>query len=236
MGKHEMNEEPLNGKCSLCGGTYSKAVMRKHLKSCMENPGQHDKDGTRKGNAFHIMVEGAHLPEYWMHLAVNTRTTLEDLDSFLRKTWLECCGHMSEFIIEKIRYITPFDTDSIWEDMGFKSSKERDMNIALAKVLAPGLKFHHRYDFGTTTELVLKVISEFEGVIDRRSIKILARNEPPQIVCNVCGKIATKVCTQCIYEGTGWLCDKCARKHECGEEMLLPVVNSPRVGKCGYVG
>ena len=24
--------------------------------------------------------------------------------------------------------------------------------------------------------------------------------------------------------------------HECGQEMLLPVVNSPRVGVCGYVG
>jgi len=34
----------------------------------------------------------------------------------------------------------------------------------------------------------------------------------------------------------GWLCDECAPKHKCGEDMLLPVVNSPRVGKCGYTG
>jgi hypothetical protein len=45
--------------------------------------------------------------------------------------------------------------------------------------------------------------------------------EPPLISCEVCGKPATEVC---------------AGEHECGEEMLLPVVNSPRVGMCGYTG
>jgi hypothetical protein len=39
-----------------------------------------------------------------------------------------------------------------------------------------------------------------------------------------------------LYPDEGWLCDECAVGHECGEEMLLPVVNSPRVGVCGYVG
>ena len=37
-------------------------------------------------------------------------------------------------------------------------------------------------------------------------------------------------------EGEGWVCDECAPKHKCGEDMLLPVVNSPRVGMCGYTG
>jgi len=32
------------------------------------------------------------------------------------------------------------------------------------------------------------------------------------------------------------VCEGCAGEHECGEEMLLPVVNSPRVGMCGYEG
>lgn len=26
------------------------------------------------------------------------------------------------------------------------------------------------------------------------------------------------------------------KTHECGEDMLLPVVNSPRVGMCDYTG
>jgi hypothetical protein len=32
-----------------------------------------------------------------------------------------------------------------------------------------------------------------------------------------------------------FFCDSCAEKHE-HEEMLLPVVNSPRMGVCAYDG
>ena len=55
-------------------------------------------------------------------------------------------------------------------------------------------------------------------------------------MCGVCGKPATQVCTECMWENTGWLCDECASKHDTDEEMFLPVVNSPRVGMCGYTG
>jgi hypothetical protein len=30
--------------------------------------------------------------------------------------------------------------------------------------------------------------------------------------------------------------DVCVKDHECGEEMLLPMANSPRAGVCGYTG
>jgi hypothetical protein len=69
-----------------------------------------------------------------------------------------------------------------------------------------------------------------------KSIQILARNAPPLITCEICGEIAPLVCAQCIWSDEGWLCDKCAGEHKCGEEMLLPLVNSPRVGMCGYTG
>jgi hypothetical protein len=52
----------------------------------------------------------------------------------------------------------------------------------------------------------------------------------------VCGQEATQVCTQCIYEDEGWLCDACVSEHKCGDEMCLPVVNTPRVGMGGYTG
>ncbi|MDI6889312.1 MAG: hypothetical protein QMC78_06515, partial [Methanocellales archaeon] len=92
MGRHKIKEELLNGKCSLCGSTYSKAAMRKHLESCMRTKRSSDSDSVRKRDTFHIVVEGAHHPEYWMHLEADADATLEDIDSFLRDTWLECCG------------------------------------------------------------------------------------------------------------------------------------------------
>lgn len=182
------------------------------------------------------MVEGRRLPGYWMHLEASARATLEDLDQFLRDTWLECCGHMSAFTIEKTRYITGGGVDAMWVDMGFVPGGEAGMDVPLEEVLRPGMRFYHEYDFGTTTELTLKVVTEREGMIKGRQIQLLARNEPPLITCNVCGKIATQVCAQCIWDDKGWLCDTCVREHACGGDMLMPVVNSPRVGMCGYTG
>ena len=54
--------------------------------------------------------------------------------------------------------------------------------------------------------------------------------------CGGCGKLATKVCTQCGADESGWLCDRRMHKHERGEDDVLPVVNSPRVGVCGDEG
>jgi hypothetical protein len=47
---------------------------------------------------------------------------------------------------------------------------------------------------------------------------------------------ATAVCAQCLYESKGFCCGAHAPDHDCGEDMLLPVVNSPRMGVCGYSG
>jgi Zn finger protein HypA/HybF involved in hydrogenase expression len=78
--------------------------------------------------------------------------------------------------------------------------------------------------------------SEFEGTLKKGKVEILARNETPQIKCDQCEKPATTICTECLYDGGGWLCDDCASTHGCDEDMFLPLVNSPRAGVCGYTG
>ncbi|GFP19001.1 hypothetical protein HKBW3S03_00505 [Candidatus Hakubella thermalkaliphila] len=218
------------GKCSFCNATFSKAAMTRHLKSCKQRKAASEtpaeKRNLQKTKSFHLVVEGRDLPEYWMHLCAPANATLEDLDDFLRDIWLECCGHLSAFTIEGTIYsISPM-----------REYEERGMKIRLGDILGPGMKFYHEYDFGTTTDLTLRVVSELEGEAKSKSMQLLARNDPPPIACESCGKIATLVCTECIWSGGGWLCDECAREHECGEEMFLPVVNSPRVGMCGYAG
>lgn len=203
------------GTCALCGGVFSKKKMAGHLASCRTAD-----PGASKRKAFLVMVEGKYSREYWMYLEVSSSARLKDMDSFLRGTWLECCGHLSAFRIDGETY------------MSYPEGDEKGLEAPLGDVLYPGLEFYHEYDFGTATELVLQVVSE--EVTGRRKIRLLARNEPPVIRCEVCGKDATLVCAQCIYEGEGWLCDGCAPGHGCGEEMLLPVVNSLRVGMCAY--
>ena len=219
----------MEGKCGLCNTTFSKAAMTKHLMLCRQGrvvKTSLDSRRLQKEKILHLAVEGRHLPEYWMHLEVLANATLEDLDAFLRRAWLECCGHLSAFTIKGKQYMS--DPSEEFGDEG--------MDVSLGKVLSVGTRFYHEYDFGTTTELALKVVSERMGRIGRKSIQLLARNNPPLITCGSYKKAATKVCSQCNYSDEGWLCDECAKEHECGEEMLLPIVNSPRVGMCGYTG
>jgi hypothetical protein len=158
-------------------------------------------------------------------LQVSTSATLRDLDRFLRGIWLECCGHLSEFKIMGRSYMST--TDFGWGD-------EHDMNFELGQLLSPGLKFDYQYDFGTTTPLELRVVAEQEmSASAGQPVQIMARNAPLVYDCRFCGKTATMICCYCGYN---LICDQCGETHDCGDEGFLPVVNSPRMGMCGYTG
>jgi len=209
--------------------------MTRHLESCEQRAaiqaeaGSHQK--AHKTRAFHLVVEGYRLPMYWMHLDVVAGTTLATLDRFLRDIWLECCGHLSAFEIGGVRYSVD---EAIYE---WDRGSQKNMQVRLDQVLHPGQTCSYEYDFGSTTELTVKVILEQEVDMKGKTIQVLARNNLSMIPCDVCGGPATSTCSQCIYEeDKGYLCDACAKDHECGEEMLLPRVNSPRAGVCGYTG
>lgn len=223
------------GICALCGETFSKQAMTRHLKKCLANvvaPARANPQTT-----FYLVVEGAHQPMYWLHVEAPTSATLRTLDRFLRDTWVECCGHLSAFTIEGVSY--ELDTggiDSMWVNMFGPPRRPRSMAATLKSILHPGLRFGYEYDFGTTTELTLKVVAQQERARQDKGIKILARNNPPLIPCAQCGEPAAQVCSVHVYEAAGWLCNRHAAKHRCGEDMFLPVVNSPRVGMCGYRG
>jgi hypothetical protein len=214
-----MAKKASKGACLLCKSSYTGTGMAKHLQSCLPEHlrNQLAKKKSKSQPIFHIMVQGAYSPEYWLHLKISSDAKLKDLDQFLRDIWLECCGHMSLFRQER---------------------HELKMGSKLMDVLMPGMELIHEYDFGDTTELLVKVIAQYEGPMKARSlVEILARNDPPEIQCNECGQaLAVEICVECQSEDSGWLCESCAMKHECDEGMRLPVANSPRTGVCGYTG
>jgi Plasmid pRiA4b ORF-3-like protein len=224
-----------SGVCQLCQGVFSKAAMTRHLAQCLaahEKPATGkalSKGGPKKGKLFHLVVQGKYNPEYWMHLEMPGTATLRDLDDFLRDTWLECCGHLSAFQIGNTQFSvqTNAEAGTPWFAPDWP---ERNMDVRLGEVLRPELKFSHEYDFGSTTDLELRVVGEREGAASRKEpVRLLARNEPPEIRCERCKRPAAWVDT---FEG-GWLCEECLGDKE---EGVLPVVNSPRVGVCGYAG
>jgi len=218
-------KKPSLGKCSLCGGLFSKAAMTRHLQNCKPQASPAKASARKPVECFHLVVEGGYRGMYWMHVSVAADLPLSSLDALLRIQWLECCGHLSAFSVNRIRYYSdPPD------------SGEKSMNVPLRKIINVGDKFLHEYDFGSTTELRLKVVGRRESA---DKLAVLAINEPPEILCNYCneGRAATRVCSECGWEeGRGWVCPWCVDTHKCGEEMLLDVVNSPRVGVCGYEG
>ena len=205
------------GRCQACKETLPKASVTKHLttKCSKRETGLHP--------GLHIVAEGRGAPEYWLHLGASSKATLRNLDEVLRHTWLECCGHMSAFTIGAERYSSGGGGD-------------RSMSANLSKVLQPGVKATYEYDFGSTTELTLRVVGDWSSSGGKPVIRLLSRNDPPEVACAGCGKQATLLCSECAYSDKGVLCKTCGDAHECGEEMLLPFVNSPRAGVCGYTG
>jgi hypothetical protein len=172
---------------------------------------------------YHIKIY-SHKP-YWLHIEAKSIATLLDLDDFLRDIWLECCYHLSEFTINGIRYSGSNSGDDWW---GIESES---MNIELRKILKVKDKFEYEYDFGSTTYLEGQIFAERKGILEDK-IRILARNNPPKFECMDCNTEATRICMEC----NRFYCDQCLTKHECGDEMALPVVNSPRMGVCNYGG
>lgn len=203
------------GKCVFCGETCRQQDMTKHLAVHLKDK---EKNNTGKtGQSLHIKVEAG---PYFLHLLVGSDATFKNLDKFLRDIWLECCGHLSAF-----RY--------------------KNSNLAMARKIAdmvsPKMKLEYDYDFGDTTSLSLSVAGAYAFPAAKK-IELLSRNEPLRIMCTICNtKPATVICPFCLYDEDAFYCDQCAEQHEetCAdfeEETALPVVNSPRMGVCGYTG
>ena len=68
-----------------------------------------------------------------------------------------------------------------------------------------------------------------DGVEKNIKVELIYQNEPFKLKCK-CKKEALY-----IYEGDK-LCEECKLLLDENEECFLPIVNSPRVGVCGYEG
>ncbi|PID61137.1 MAG: hypothetical protein CR974_04345 [Gammaproteobacteria bacterium] len=207
-----MKTKQLKSTCTLCHASFTRIGMRRHLRNCLK------KHSDAQGKTAHYLhVYSLHNPDYFLHILMTDKATLHDLDQFLRDIWVECCGHMSRF------------SRTHWGD-------EISMNKTLHAAFRDTNELEYLYDFGDTTELWVAHVGNFQHtpLKGKETALLLARNAEPQYPCDECGKgIAQFICQECHWEG-GWLCEKCAEHHECDKDMMMPVVNSPRTGVCGY--
>jgi len=221
-------------------------MMRRHLESCEKRKNfylemnKKIKNLSQSNNiVFLLNISSKYYPEYWMFVEVDGRSKLKVIDNFLRDTWLECCGHLSSFTIKGTRYESQLDPFPFPDP--FFNENSKTMEQSTSNIFQPGMNIDYVYDYGSSTELVLKVISDIPGKISgKEKVKLVARNNELVFKCTRCKKeIATKICAVCIHEkdrNRASFCNNCVNLHRCGEKMALPIVNSPRSGECGYTG
>ncbi|OGV50200.1 MAG: hypothetical protein A3F46_05430 [Legionellales bacterium RIFCSPHIGHO2_12_FULL_42_9] len=201
------------GTCYLCKEEVGYRTVTKHVEKCLKKDTDHQE--AEKERIFLIKVYSG--KEFWLYIEINGSSELEDLDYFLRNIWLECCHHMSQFKINGQRY-----------------SCDGGMNKVIHRILKVETEFEHEYDFGSTTWLKGKVIASRPGQL-KNNIRLVARNHlPADIICETCDKKPDVICTEC----GDFICETCKEEHDScsGEDFMLPVVNSPRMGVCGYSG
>lgn len=226
-------KEPKNeGLCRFCLKTFSGAAMGRHLMACKIKK-EHDEHAAettrRKYPIYHIKLSS--YIDYWLHIEIKASSLLSELDDFLRRIWLECCGHLSRFVINEVEYQDAKAADFLDYAWG---RNIKSFDTSLVEAMKVGDNFIYEYDFGTTTLVKGKVIAARQGVLTT-DLRILARNNPYLFICEECHQPATEICLQCGI----FLCESCLTDpeiHDCGEDMALPIVNSPRMGQCGYTG
>ena len=241
------------GKCFFCNKTFAKAGINRHLAVHLKEKVETGKPG----KSFFVKMEtdkrwGS--SPYFLSLWVDGEAKMKDIDGFLRAIWLECCGHMSAFRNPKLErggygmFATLEASDHLeqgnvakYEKIMEEAAGEIPMSRKVKDALYNGLTLEYEYDFGSSTLLTLTVIDEYPIKADNK-IVLLSRNEPLEITCCICKKVpATQICSICICDKDAEFCDKCAEKHskkcsDFADYASMQIVNSPRMGVCGYEG
>ena len=218
-------KKQTRGNCAYCGREFTKGSMLRHLPTCPRRADIVAESDRKRGKASNI----AHLRvldktgDFWLDLEMQASATLQDLDRYLRAIWLECCGHMSMF-----------------STGGWAEENELSMKTRIDRVLRPGVELLHIYDFGDTSETLVRGVAVREGrPTTRHPIALMARNNMLDTPCMECDQTATHFCVECVYENdaNGLLCKHHEETHphvDYGDP--LPIANSPRTGMCGYDG
>ncbi len=226
-----MNKLKSKAKCFYCDKLFAGGGISRHLKTHLEKLEEEQKN---RHKSFHVKVVGEQ--NYFLHLLIHEAALLDDLDSFLRQIWVECCGHLSSFQIKGKRKMP----EDIWSSMEDDYEYGLDKRTKIGGLFRKGLKLEYEYDFGSTTYLEIQVMNEY-FVENKDKILLLSRNEPLPILCELCEKQpATVTCTM-WHEDETVFCDSCKKKHaqKCSDFEdygEMPIVNSPRFGVCGYEG
>ena len=161
-------------------GSSQRTGIAKHLQTCKKRVNLYEK-AEKTEKYFELLLYGAYNKDYWLIIQIKENATLDDLDRFIRDIWVECCGHLSVFEIDGVSYEREPDDDFGWGEPA------KSTNHTLKQVLTTGMIFNYEYDFGSTTEIMVKVLDHYSAQKQNEKVVILSRNNPPEFACSICG-------------------------------------------------
>ncbi len=161
-------------------GSSQRTGIAKHLQTCKKRVDLYEK-AEKTEKYFELLLYGAYNKDYWLIIQIKENATLDDLDRFIRDIWVECCGHLSVFEIDGVSYEREPDDDFGWGEPA------KSTNHTLKQVLTTGMIFNYEYNFGSTTEIMVKVLDHYSAQKQNEKVVILSRNNPPEFACSICG-------------------------------------------------
>lgn len=239
------------GICVACGQMIAGSNCKKHLFFCSkmlnyltknqynimnpENTQNHFTPG------YILKIVDFYRPQlYWIYVSAPSNLSLRDLDIYLRAFWLQCCSHMSCFTGNDGKEYFPH----LFSNITFPNFENHFLmsNYSIEDFFGNNTTSYYSFDFGDTTKLQITVIEQINNAPKQRFI-LLIQNEQPNYYCDLCSEqLIITYCDNCEKS----FCEKCnqeyhgkaeANKMNCDPQTsCLPIINSPRVGKCGYRG
>lgn len=169
----------MEGKCYYCGKSINTRTAKRHIKSCIKRleKVEESKIQSRSFKEKFILkiTEKYRKDIYALYIAIDAMASLEDLDVFIRRVWVECCNHLSSFRINNENY---YSDSKMFNSQILYDEEENTYHEKLFDLLEEGTKFTYEYDFGSTTQLDIEVVEVFDAGDSLPAIEILARNNP----------------------------------------------------------
>lgn len=157
----------MQGKCYYCNKELTERTIKRHMKNCLEMKKVIEEEikGVKEvRDQFIISIKDKNNPSvYCIYISIDANLQLHHLDKLIRDIWVECCGHLSTFYIDKEMYHD-------------NSDGQYEMNFYLKDVLNVDKKFEYQYDFGSATNLILEVVDMITVPSKFSQIEIIARN------------------------------------------------------------
>jgi hypothetical protein len=258
------DETKLNGVCTACKNSFPLSYCKKHFFYCSKilsyltngtyNPLDNSNFSEFFTSGYVLKIVDNERPQtYFSFITAPSNLSLKDLDTFLKAFWCYCCSHMSCFInLTTQKQYFPY----LYNNSSFPNYVNHDLmsNFSIDDVFNPASSSSssfpsliYEYDFSENrTTLFISVVEKIVTTCPKNRFTVLIQNDEPHYCCENCfseshgfeEKEASIYCSNCCKA----YCNNCFKRNntehlqQCDSSSFLPIVNSPRVGKCCYQG